>query len=96
MRDELRAVHELGQRFVNAGEELLVLMEEAVAERPANLSDAQHEAIQRLGRAAAEGAPLEDALEGSARSRLITGCAPHVRCQVRGATPWPWSGPGGQ
>jgi hypothetical protein len=62
LREELQRVRALGQRFVEAGEELLALMEEAVAERPSNLSDLQFEALQRLGRAAAEGVSLEDAL----------------------------------
>jgi hypothetical protein len=62
LRGELQTVRALGQRFVEAGAKLLALMEEAVAERPPNLSDVQFEALQRLGRAAAEGVPLEDAL----------------------------------
>jgi hypothetical protein len=62
LREELQGVRALGQRFVEAGEKLLVLMEQAVAERPPNLSDVQFEALQGLGRAAAEGVPLEEAL----------------------------------
>jgi hypothetical protein len=62
LRAELQTVQTLGRRFVDAGEKLLALMQEAVAERPANLSDVQFDALQRLGRAAAEGVPLEAAL----------------------------------
>lgn len=65
LRHELQAVQTLGQRFVAAGDELLALMEQSVADRPANLTDAQHEALQRLGRAAAAGASLDDALTSS-------------------------------
>lgn len=64
LQSELQAVKALGQRFVDTGEKLLVLMEQAVAERPPNLSDAQYDALQRLGREAAEGVPLEEALRG--------------------------------
>jgi hypothetical protein len=62
---EAQAVQRLGQRFLDAGEWLLRLMEEAVREHPSNLSDAQFEAIQSLGRAAASGASLDDALHSS-------------------------------
>jgi hypothetical protein len=65
LRHELQAVQALGQRFVAAGDELLALMEQSVADRPANLTDAQYEALQRLGRAAAAGASLDDALTSS-------------------------------
>jgi len=58
----LRAVQALGQRFVDAGEELLELAEAGVAGRPANLSDEQFDNLQRLGRAAAAGTPLDQAL----------------------------------
>jgi len=40
-------------------------MEEATRERPNNLSDAQFEALQRLGRAAASGVSLDEALHAS-------------------------------
>jgi hypothetical protein len=52
---------ELGQRFLAAGEWLLRLMREP----PSNLSDVQFEALQRLGRAAASGASLDDALHAT-------------------------------
>jgi hypothetical protein len=61
-RQELQTVKALGGRFAEAGEKLLVLMQEASAKRPPNLSDVQFEALQRLGRAAAEGVPLNEAL----------------------------------
>jgi hypothetical protein len=64
LRQEFQTVQALGKRFVEAGEKLLVLMEKAAASRPPNLSDMQYQALQRLGRAAAEGVPLEDALRG--------------------------------
>jgi len=62
---EARAVQQLGQRFLAAGEWLLRLMREALRERPSNLSDVQFEALQRLGRAAASGASLDDALHAT-------------------------------
>lgn len=58
----LRAVQALGQRFVDAGDELLELAEAGVAARPANLSDEQFDNLQRLGRATAAGTPLDQAL----------------------------------
>jgi hypothetical protein len=60
--EELRSVRALGQRFADAGDELRLLAEQSVAARPPNLSDAQFEALQRLGRAAASGESLDDAL----------------------------------
>lgn len=62
LRSALQAVQALGQRFVDAGEELLALAEQSAAVRPPNLTDMQYEAIQRLGRAAAAGTPVDDAL----------------------------------
>lgn len=62
LKHELQTVKALGERFAEAGETLLALMEKASAKRPPNLSDLQFEALLRLGRAAAEGVPLEQAL----------------------------------
>ena len=62
LRQELQSVKALGERFADAGDNLLVLMEEAAANRPPNLSDTQFAALQRLGSAAAEGVPLDVAL----------------------------------
>jgi hypothetical protein len=73
LRKEHLAVKALGERFVNAGEKLQVLMEQSVAERPPNLSDAQFEALQRLGRAAAEGVPLDEALGRRTNPRRTIG-----------------------
>jgi hypothetical protein len=66
LRQALQNVKVLGERFIDAGDKLLVLMEEAAAKRPPNLSDVQFEALQRLGHAAAEGVPLDDALRHGA------------------------------
>ena len=52
----------LGQRFEAVGDNLLELVNLSVAERPPNLSDSQFEALQRLGRAAASGALLDEVL----------------------------------
>jgi ADP-heptose:LPS heptosyltransferase len=62
LRQELQSVKALGERFADAGDKLLVLMEEAAANRPPNLSDTQFAALQRLGSASAEGVPLDEAL----------------------------------
>ncbi len=62
LRQELQSVKALGEQFADAGDKLLVLMEEAAANRPPNLSDTQFAALQRLGTAAAEGVPLGVAL----------------------------------
>lgn len=62
---EVQALQQLGQRFLEAGEWLLKLMREAVRQRPSNLSDAQFDALQRLGRAAASGATLDDAMHAN-------------------------------
>lgn len=62
LREELQTVQQLGQRFTDAGEKLLQLMNQSATGRPSNLSDIQFEALQRLGRAAASGIPLDDAL----------------------------------
>jgi hypothetical protein len=64
LRSELQALQNLGQRFFNTSEKLVALMDQAVAERPPNLSDTQYDALQRLGREAAEGASLDEALRG--------------------------------
>jgi uncharacterized protein YpbB len=62
LREELQTVQQLGQRFTDAGEKLLQLINQSATGRPSNLSDIQFEALQRLGRAAASGIPLDDAL----------------------------------
>lgn len=62
LKAAVRAVQALGQRFADAAEELERLAEEAVAARPENLSDEQYEILQCLGRAAAAGTPLDEAL----------------------------------
>lgn len=62
LRKELQAVQKLGQRFEAAGDNLLGLMTQSVAERPPNVSAIQFEALQRLGRAAASGVSLDEAL----------------------------------
>jgi hypothetical protein len=62
LKHEIQTVKARGERFAGAGETLLALMEKASARRPPNLSDLQYEALQRLGRVAAEGVPLEQAL----------------------------------
>lgn len=62
LRKELQAVQELGERFAAAGENLLNLVKQSIAERPPNLSDIQFEALQRLGKAATSGVSLDEAL----------------------------------
>jgi hypothetical protein len=62
LRHESQALQVLGNRFDDARDQLLSLMEEAAAHRPPNLSDLQYEALQKLGQAAAEGTSLLDAL----------------------------------
>lgn len=62
----LRAVQALGQRFADAGDELLELIPASGAARPPNLSDEQFDNLQRLGRAAAAGTALDQALAGLA------------------------------
>jgi hypothetical protein len=66
-RREIQTVRALGQRFSDAGNQLTSLMEQAAASRPPNLSDIQYEALQKLGRAAAAGTSLPDALASLAR-----------------------------
>jgi hypothetical protein len=62
---EREHVKRLGERFAAAGDELLALMERAVADCPPNVSETQFAALQQLGRAAASGAALDDALHNS-------------------------------
>jgi hypothetical protein len=63
---EAQALKALGERFVKAGDRLLELMEQSVGTRPPNVSDAQFQALQRLGNAAALGESLDDALRDGA------------------------------
>jgi hypothetical protein len=62
LRREAQTLRAWGNRFDGARDQLLSLMEQASASRPANVSDLQYEALQKLGRAAAAGTPLSDAL----------------------------------
>lgn len=62
LREELQALQKLGYRFVELGDHLLRLMHESVTERSPNVSEAQFEALQKLGQAAASGTSLDDAL----------------------------------
>jgi hypothetical protein len=62
----VQALKALGDRFVKAGDRLLELMEQSVGERPPNVSDAQFQALQRLGKSAALGESLDDALRDGA------------------------------
>lgn len=70
LRSELQVVEKLRQRFTEAGDKLRDLIEQHVATRPPNMSDAQFEALQRLGRAAASGLSLDDALRAIPRGSL--------------------------
>ncbi|HTX45401.1 MAG TPA: hypothetical protein VMD48_03940, partial [Solirubrobacteraceae bacterium] len=64
-----RFVRSLGERFVEAGDQLRALAEQARAARPPNLSDEQYESLQLLGRAAAAGMALDAALASLANSK---------------------------
>jgi hypothetical protein len=68
LQTALRTMQALGERFVAAGDVLLELAEAGVAARPPHLSDEQFDNLQRLGRAAAAGTPLDQALAELAAS----------------------------